>query len=348
MFRTNVIICLCLLWAVFLAPAAAQSQGRKPYQKSVLIEFLKKAKRQGVADKRLSDFVIKSVQQRGVDFQMTEQDEAELRAAGARTELLIAVRNSYRPLTTELAATSKSRSQRFSAPPAAPSMTGPAFSYNEIVDWLRRGTSAETLEAAVTSRRVNFVPRSEQKAAIHAVGGTDSLLQAISSAATMEARAAESARLTEEAANEIFSGPSPSWRRADELLHEALRLDPELAGAHSLHGWVKLYGFSQPNEAEREMRTAISLGGKAIFLVEHVCSDRDCKGVLEIGKSTVAYKPYRGGHPFEADDSFIKDVGVNRLVVGFHIKLHSKNYNFAPGTYSNAEAQLIVQLIKTR
>jgi hypothetical protein len=364
MFLARFIVCLSLSWCMsaWLASAAlaqwgrppaapAQAQGRQPYQKSDLVEVLRKARQQGVADKKFSRLIVRSVRQRGVAFELSEQEAAELTAVGAQPELVAAVRDSYRPSRVRREAASSGRNSRPASVPVGPALSGSVLSVEEIADWLRRGVAVERLEAAVAARGVSFVLRPEQASVLYAAGGTDSLLRAVRNAATAEAKAAEVARLYQAAQQAVFNDSSQNWQRADELLHEALGLFPTQMEARRLHGFVKLYGFRQWAEAEQEMRAAMSFGGEAAFLVSHDCGDRQCGGLLMVGKSSVSYKPQGSGHPFEVQDSGIKEVGVNSwkgVENGwFHVKLYGKNYNFQPFTASRTEAEMIVRLINS-
>jgi hypothetical protein len=70
-----------------------QAQTAPPYDKATLIAGLKR----NAKDKLLSqaDFV-RAIEKRGVAFQMTTSDEAQLRLAGATDEVIAAIKNNYR------------------------------------------------------------------------------------------------------------------------------------------------------------------------------------------------------------------------------------------------------------
>lgn len=82
-----------LLSIATLYPLTNHAQNKAPYSKNQLVEALRAAKR----DKQISpqEFV-QRIQQRGVDFEPTPQDEADLREAGAAPEVISAIVRNYR------------------------------------------------------------------------------------------------------------------------------------------------------------------------------------------------------------------------------------------------------------
>lgn len=98
----NTTLRLTAMTMVFLAVFAAlpigsnysQAQSDSRYSKAKLLEAL----RTNAKDKSLSDEqFIQYVRERGVNFEVTVQDEAQLRQAGASPQIISAIRNSYRP-----------------------------------------------------------------------------------------------------------------------------------------------------------------------------------------------------------------------------------------------------------
>ncbi len=79
--------------AATLAPLPAAANGpAEPLTKQRLLETLDLLKDDA------NDALVSQVQQRGVDFALTESDEKELKSAGASKKLLSAIRKSYRPV----------------------------------------------------------------------------------------------------------------------------------------------------------------------------------------------------------------------------------------------------------
>lgn len=146
------------------------------------------------------------------------------------------------------------------------------------------------------------------------------------------------------------------------LLQQALRLDPSRPTAYQLLGYLQLYGFHNIALAEQSMRAAIERGGSAVFYVYHDDGGvftSFCQGSLFISKSSVSYKASNGSHAFETEKSKIQEAKLNSLVganyAAFHLKVtldeggkdKSKTFNFAPATRSQAESNLVVNLIRS-
>src|ERR1043166_4806062 len=82
-----------LLSIATLHPLTNDAQSKAPYSKKQLVDALRKNQK----DRSLTvqDF-IQYIEQRGVDFQLSAQDEADLREAGAAPELVLAIVRNYR------------------------------------------------------------------------------------------------------------------------------------------------------------------------------------------------------------------------------------------------------------
>ena len=162
--------------------------------------------------------------------------------------------------------------------------------------------------------------------------------------------------------------------RAVQLLQQAIQLDPSQPRAYQLLGFTQLYLQDDIASAERNMREAITRGGSAGFRVFHDHAEgsfnQTCAGTLFVTQSNVTFKADDGRDTFEALDSQIKEIKVNKFVgrgplggllggkanIGkllggkgdlgaFHIKV-SKNYNFAPLTQKKKESELIIKLVR--
>jgi len=82
-----------LLSIATVHPLTNDAQSKAPYSKKQLVEALRKNQ----IDHRLTaqDFV-QYIEQRGVDFELTGSDEANLREAGAVPEVVLAIARNYR------------------------------------------------------------------------------------------------------------------------------------------------------------------------------------------------------------------------------------------------------------
>jgi tetratricopeptide (TPR) repeat protein len=279
---------LLLAAALLLFPAGTTSaQAKKPITREGLVRAVRI---NGLSTAEL----VQQVQTRGVSFQMTADAEAELRAAGARPEIIAAARSHYRPA---VAGSGGRRTPGGTTRP--PARGGP--DYDDLTD---------------------------------------------------QATAAYDAR---------------DASRATQLLRQAIQLSPQQPRAYQLLGFTQLYLQSDLNEAEKNMRRAIELGGSAAFRVFHDhlngSFNQTCSGTLFVTRTNITYRADDGRDTFEAADNLIKEIKTNKVSGGtfgmllggknigaFHVKVRfgsdSKNYNFAPLTNKKAEAELIIALVK--
>src|SRR2546426_606376 len=72
-----------------MTATVAQMQGKKPYDQSTLLKVVQ-------LNALPTSEVVGKVNERGVDFQMTSGLESEFRSAGARPEVIEAIRENYR------------------------------------------------------------------------------------------------------------------------------------------------------------------------------------------------------------------------------------------------------------
>lgn len=354
------------------------AQAKKPITKVGLSEALKE---NGLSPKELARYI----QQRGVSFQVNAEDEADLRAVGARPEVIEAARANYRPTATLPSAPSKVEPPPVSspaAPPAASSGTastapikvppGPPLSKNEVITMLQSGVAVDRVERFVEVRGVNFNITQDIAREIMDSGGNRSLLGAISekssgpapspapSPAPVSAASAPTSTapdyddLTDQAQTALSANQYVS---AVRILQQAIKVDPSQSRAYQMLGKTQLYHNRDFVAAERTMRAAVEHGGEAVFEVFH---DHDgffktyCKGSFFVSKGGVNFRADDGRHTFEADDSVIKEVKVNGFTGiqfnALHLKIIAPNgklanFNFAPSTAQRPEADLIIALV---
>jgi tetratricopeptide (TPR) repeat protein len=361
---------LCaIIAALLLFPAASLAQGKRPITREGLV---KAVRINGLSTAEL----IQQVQLRGVSFQMTSDAEAELRAAGARPEVIDAARSNYRPASSSPPVTNAGARGRSNVP------AGPPLSKNEIVTMLQAGTPSARVEQFVDARGVSFQSNAQTAREIKAAGGTNSLVGAVTAAYTASgrpripppasnnrgynnARGPDYDDLTDQA-TAAFDARNAA--RATQLLSQAIQLEPSSPRAYQLLGFTQLYLQGNITEAERNMRRAIELGGSAAFRVFHDHANGSfnstCSGTLFVTRRNVTYKADDGRDTFETDEANIKEIKVNNLAGGafgallggkdlgaFHIKVKrasdSRNYNFAPLTKKKNESELIITLVKS-
>ncbi|MDT5295818.1 MAG: hypothetical protein QOJ76_2698 [Acidobacteriota bacterium] len=354
--------------ALALFPAASLAQAKRPITREGLVRAVRI---NGLSTAEL----LQQVQLRGVSFQMTSDAEAELRAAGARPEIIEAARANYRPTAATAPVVNANARGRSNVP------AGPPLSKNEIVTMLQAGSSSARVEQFVEARGVSFQSNAQTAREIKAAGGSNSLVGAVTAAYTPPgrtrtsppaasnrgiavARAPDYDELTDQATTAYDAKDAA---RATQLLSQAIRMEPASPRAYQLLGFTQLYLQSNIAEAEKNMRKAIELGGSAAFRVFHDHANGSfsstCSGTLFVTKANVTYKADDGRDTFETDEANIKEVKVNNLAGGtfgvllggrdlgaFHIKVKrggdNKNYNFAPLTKKKNESELIITLVK--
>jgi hypothetical protein len=146
-----VMICLMTLSVCGVGSADSQIQSPKPITKQGLIEALRIG---GLSPQELAE----RVRERGVDFQLTPEVEAELRTATAQSELLEVVRTNYRP------------------PSLAPS---PPLSKADLLTLLQVGAASERVEQLVKQRGVSFQVTPDVERELQAAGVGPTLLATI-------------------------------------------------------------------------------------------------------------------------------------------------------------------------
>ena len=357
--------------ALLFAGSAATQTGKRPIKKQGLIDAVK-------INSLSTRELVQQIERRGVTFEMTPEIEAQLRAVGARPEVIEAARANYRPEAAPAAAASASATPPRSTmyPPASSANVpdGPPLSKSEIVTMLQGGITPARVEQFVEKRGVSFQVTPEIAREITAAGGNRSLVGAITEKSTAET-ASNNSRADSPFGSDNGAGAN-SGPDYDDLMdransayasndfggvfryaQQAAQLDPQRPEAFSLVGTVALYYSRNVSTAEQAMRAAIERGGAAAF---HVYHDHDgafnsyCEGSFFVTKTGVSFKANDGRDTFDAEDSNIKEAKVNAFVGSqygaFHVKPVQKingrdNFNFAPNTRSKAESQLIIRLI---
>lgn len=349
---------LLLLSGALFALSPSRAQVKKPIAKDGLVKAIQL---NGLSTREL----VQQIQLRGVEFRLTAEAEAELRGAGARPEVIEAVRANYRPAA---ASGGRAPGKAASEVPA-----GPPLSENEIVLLLQSGKPAAEIERWVERRGAGFRVTPAGSKRIMTARGTRSLLGVIAAngpgvarkAAPPAPKRADYDDLTDLATG-AFKANNPDG--AVGFLQQAISLEPSRPTAYQLMGFVQLYGKGDIAGAEKSMREAIQRGGSAVFQVKHDHGGNfrnSCEGSFFITKADVAFKANDGKDTFEAPDTNIKEIKTNSLIGGsrfgvllggkgdvgaFHIKPKVKingkdNFNFSPRTERKEEARLIIELV---
>lgn len=358
----------CLVALASLSDSPGRAQAKRPITKKGLLEAVQI---NGLTTKEL----VVRIQQRGVDFELTPDDEAAFRRAGARPEIIAAARENYRPAVAVAARTgapaantstvNNANSARLANVP-----DGPPLAKNEIITLLQSGAPPARIEQFVEKRGVSFSVTPEIAREIRGAGGTASLVGVITEKSPEENAAANSSAEVAETNNDgpdyddltdraLASMKASDYAGAVRLLQQAVSLDASKPTAYQLLGINMLYSQQNFSAASQAMRAAIERDGAAVFRVYH---DHDgafndvCEGSFFVTKTGVSFKADNGTDTFEAEDSNIKEAKTNAFVGAalgaFHIKPKTKingkdNFNFAPATKQKAESQLLISMIQS-
>jgi len=347
--------------SVMMTASVAQLQTKNPYEMEKLLRVVQ-------LNALPTTEVVQAIQQRGVDFQVTSDVESQFRAAGARPEVIGAMRENYRAPSRAPVVRNPTTSPSPSRPPSGVPAGAP-LSKAEIITLLQSGAPSTRVEQFVEARGVSFSITPQIAREIKDAGGNNSLIGAITAKAS-EAPAPSHSRqpapvvpagpdyddLTDRAVAAMQANNS---RGAIGFLQQAVNIDPAKPQAYGLLGFAQLYGTSDILAAERSMRAAIERGGGAPFRVYH---DHDgffntfCQGSLFVSKATVTFKGDDGKHTFGANRADIKETKINGFVGAqfgaFHLKVaigagKPETFNFAPATRQKAESNLIINLINS-
>jgi hypothetical protein len=369
------IFAMAALLALLLSGAAHMQSAKNPYDKERLLKVV-------TLNALSTQEIVQAIDQRGVDFQMNAAVEAEFRQAGARPELIDAMRRNFRTKTppptnnasnTPNNSSNSTKSNLNTTNPAAKVPPGPPLSKNEVVTLLQSGLPVSRVEQFVEVRGVNFTLNAQISKEITAAGGNRSLLGAIGEKAPVAGN--NSSAPVKNVTTPVNTGPdyddltdqaisamqANNASGAIRLLQKALTMDTARPTAYQLLGFAYLYGNKDIGSAETNMRAALDRNGVATFRVYH---DHDgffktyCLGTFFVGKTGLTFKADDGNHTFEAQKATVKEVEVNDFVGSeygaFHVKVfqadkkkNSKNFNFAPATTRKDESKLVVSLFKS-
>jgi hypothetical protein len=365
---------LMTLFLALLFIGSTRMQSKIPYDKERLLKVVK-------LNALSTQEITQAIEKRGVSFQMNPTIEAEFEQAGARPELIDAIRGNYRP-ETPVATTNTNPNpttptnnppNNTSTKPNASVPAGPPLSKSEIVSMLHGGLTSARVEQFVEVRGVNFILTPDISKEISAAGGSRSLLGTIS----VNAKAVSNKPVENTASNTKPKSNEPDYddltdqaisemqnnraANAIRLLEQAVKIEPASPTAYQLMGFAQLYGYQNLSLAEQSMRSALERGGAATFRVYH---DHDgffkqyCQGTFFVTKAGVTFKADDGKHTFESFDTQIKESGLNDFFGSeygaFHIKVFedekkkkTKTFNFAPATTKKEESKLVIALIQS-
>jgi len=313
--------------------------------------------------------IVAIVKSNGVDFELSSDIQAELVSAGARPEVIEAVRGNYRA-----AAITKTAGK---TTPTKTKFTGNPLAKDAIITLLENGVADAQVRKNVQSRGVNFKVNSQGISEIKKAGGSIALVNLIG-ASYVDPNSGNSGASNNTAAVPVISASDAYDNLIDKAvdfydnkkdkqgaldsLQQAVKLDANNARAYQLLGFMNLYGFKNFAEAERNMRESLVRGGSAVVRVFHdhngLFSDT-CQGSLYVAKDAVRFESDNNVHTFQTADTDIQKIKTNSAFKrafqtksgSFQIVLKSgadkdgTKYSFAPLTDNIAESKMIISLI---
>ncbi len=352
------IICLVLLSAY--GNSFAQQYKGLAVKKEKLISVLRSKQLQ-------TREIVAIVKSNGVDFLLSAPVQTELVAAGARPEVIEAVRTSYR--AADVAVTKPPVNTTVSKT----KFSGTPLTKDAVVALLENGVADVQVRKNVEARGVSFQTNSQVLAELKKAGGSVALLNLVASsfvkpiAVTPTTPPKPPAPTTAEIYDGLIDKAVDQYDNKQDkqgalaTLQEAVKLDANNARAYQILGYMNLYGFNNYVEAERNMKESLARGGSAVFRVFHDHNGSFsvfCKGSLYVAKDTVRFESDDNVHTFQTADADIQKIKTNSAFArafqtkngSFQIVLKSGDkdgikYNFAPLTDNIAESKLIIRLI---
>ena len=241
----------------------AQEAAKEPYRKDQIEQALAYL---GPSDS--PDSLIMQIVSRGVDFQLTLEEQAEWRKTRkVSTRFLEALGNSYRPLPRH--------SVPVASPNSVPIEPGLPLSKEEIVTLLRDGSSQSRIEQILRVRGLRLANRDSDIEEIGAAGAPQLLIDLIRSLAPPV----------------DLPTPAPHPPAPRELPTPAPHPPAiSLADAQTLRSVHKIFIDKLPNDLDQYVRAELSkqLKGKVTVVLEEKGADGILTGVSEEEKGTGA------------------------------------------------------------
>ncbi len=351
----------CLLLLTVYGNVSAQYRGTA-VKKEKLVSVLRSKQLQ-------TREIVAIVKSNGVDFELTPTVETELVGAGARPEVIEAIRGNYRTVVV-------TKTGGKPATATKSKFSGNPLTKDAIVTLLENGVTDVQVRKNVQSRGVGFQANSQIINEIKKVGGSIALVNLIASSYVnpnaKNSGAPNTTAVAAPSASDIYDGlidkavdfydNKKDKQGALAALQQAVKLDANNARAYQLLGFMNLYGFSNFVEAERNMRESLARGGSAVFRVFHDHNGlftETCQGSLYVAKDAVRFESDNNIHTFQTSDSDIQKIKTNSAFKrafqsksgSFQIVLKSGKdkdgvkYSFSPLTDNITESKMIIGLI---
>lgn len=355
---------------VFVVSGTIHGQANKPTTRAGLVKTLRSKQFQ-------TRQIVGFIEQRGVDFKLTPDVEEELIAAGARPQVLEAVRNNYRATVPVSNVSNKNTGKNN----INNTNNSGAMTKDRLLKTLRAKTvSNGVLLDTIEKNGVNFETTSAVEKELAAAGASPAIITAVKNAYSGNRASIDTSEpisnssryenLIEQAIEtynrDVSSNlPANSAGRLEAIktLTEAAKMQPTNPIAFQQIGFMVLYGtLNGFSLSETSFRKAIDLGGSAVFRVYH---DHDgifkdiCQGSLYVSKDGVRFESDDNKHTFDTTDANIKQVKTNsgwkrafqsksgsfKIVLNDQSDKDGKKFSFAPLTDNIEESKMVIRLI---
>jgi hypothetical protein len=366
-FHFFILILLVSSFAVF-------GQNNKPTTKNGLVKTLRSKQFQ-------TRQIVGFIEQRGVDFKLTPDVEEELIAAGARPQVIEAVRNNYRGTTVANVGkkppvnnnnnNSGSDDGALTKDRLLKNLRSKSVSNGALLDMIERnGVSFETtssvekeLAAAGASPAIITAVKNAYQGGNRASFDDNDSGSSFGGSSRYESMIEQAIESYNRDVNANLPANSEGRVEAIKTLVGAAKLEPNNPVAFQQLGFMTLYGtLNGFTASEANFRKAIELGGSAVFRVFH---DHDgifqdtCQGSLYVSKDGVRFESDDNKHTFDATDSNIKQVKTNsswkrafqtksgsfKIVLNDQSDKDGKKFSFAPLTDNIEESKMVIRLI---
>ena len=358
------------LAVIFVSPDALFAQ-KKPCVKPVTLARLKITLQNKTFQTRQ---IVETINDCGANFQVTPSIESELVAAGARPQVIEAVRNNYRaPVSV---------SNVVNRPVGNKNNNSAPLTKDGLIKTLRaKNVSNGVLLDRIEKNGVSFETTSAVERELSTAGASPAIIAAVKNAYQGGNRASVDVdepssgsnryeNLIEQAIetyNRDVSSSlpvnSPGRLEAIRILTQAAQMQPNNPIAHQQLGFMTLYGTRNGfTTAEANFRRAIELGGSAVLRVYH---DHDglfqdiCQGSLYVSRDGVRFEGDDNKHTFDTTDANIKQVKTNsgfrrafqaksgsfKIVLNDQSDKDGKKFSFAPLTDNIEESKMVIRLI---
>jgi hypothetical protein len=236
--------------------------------------------------------LIATINLRGVNFEMTPDDERQFISAGANFGVLDAIKKNYRN-STKITITATP------IPKPTPALSlcklseeGPPVNYSDLEECIKVKRNYSAIELAVYKRKVDFILDDNTRGSLVSAGVPSSLIKAIDESPSPSLLIRLAIYNCDQAERQLNES---KFYEARTLINNALKYDSSNPNVYRLRAELNLYQNNQIDDAFQDMRQALNLGGDASVRVIYDCGGKAiCPGKLFINNSRVLFRPDNG------------------------------------------------------